>query len=343
MAKLPSHVGVDFGNHSVKAVHLDDIESSSPTLVNFGSQPTPQGVINSPDAEHMKQLIKALKQLYTASNIKNDKVVLAIPESSVFTRFLELPGIKDEEIQSAVYYEAKQYIPLPIEEVQLSYLKIGENKEKNAPRILLVAAPIKIVKLYQEIADGAGLDLIAIETESVALGRATFRALKDRHIVMLDFGADTTDMSVMSDGSLVFSQSISIGSDALTQSIINQFNFEYVQAEEYKRNYGLVPDVLEGRVAASMQPVMDSIITEVRRGIEFYKSKILMPAPNRYLLSGDGALLPGLADYISQNLGVTAEVLDPWTNIKIPNKFKEIIAKNKPSFAVSVGLALKAD
>ncbi len=343
MAKLPSHVGVDFGNHSVKAVHLDDIESSSPTLVNFGSQPTPQGVINSPDAEHMKQLIKALKQLYTASNIKNDKVVLAIPESSVFTRFLELPGIKDEEIQSAVYYEAKQYIPLPIEEVQLSFLKIGENKEKNAPRILLVAAPIKIVKLYQEIADGAGLDLIAIETESVALGRATFRALKDRHIVMLDFGADTTDMSVMSDGSLVFSQSISIGSDALTQSIINQFNFEYVQAEEYKRNYGLVPDVLEGRVAASMQPVMDSIITEVRRGIEFYKSKTLMPAPNRYLLSGDGALLPGLADYISQNLGVAAELLDPWANIKVPNKFKEIIAKNKPSFAVSIGLALKAE
>jgi len=145
----------------------------------------------------------------------------------------------------------------------------------------------------------------------------------------------------MSEGYLVFSQSISIGSDSLTQAIINQFNFEYVQAEEYKRNYGLVPDVLEGKVAAAMSPIMDSILTEVRRGIEFYKSKTLMPAPTRYLLNGDGALLPGLADYISAKLSVNTEIADPWTNIDIPKKFQEIISRSKPSFSVAIGLALK--
>lgn len=341
MAKLPNHVGIDFGNHSVKVVELSGINSASPSLVNFGSHPTPQGVINSADQDHQKQLSNALKELYAASNIKNRKAVLAIPESSVFTRFLELPGIKDEEISGAVFYEAKQYIPIPIEDVQMSFIKIGYNKDKNAPRILLVAAPRKIVDMYLGVADKAGLEPIAIETESIAMGRAMYRAIKEKHMVMLDFGAETTDMSVMSEGFLVFSQSISIGSDYLTQAIINQFNFEYVQAEEYKRNYGLQQNVLEGKVAAALAPIMDSILTEVRRGIEFYKSKTLMPSPSRYLLNGDGAMLPGLADYISGKMGVTAEVADPWVNINVPRKYVDIISKSKPSFSVAIGLALK--
>jgi type IV pilus assembly protein PilM len=343
MSVLPNHVGIDFGNHTVKAVELKNLNSPSPALVNFGSQPTPHGVINSPDSEHQKQLANALKELNAASKMKTKQVVLAIPESAVFTRFLEFPGIKEDEIQSAVFYEAKQYIPVPVEEVQMSYIKIGFNQDKNAHRILLVAAPKKVVDIYMNVADLAGLEPVAIETESIAMGRAMYRATNYRHMVMLDFGSQTTDMSVMSDGFLVFSQSISIGSDALTQAIVNQFNFDYVQAEEYKRNYGMQEGLLEGKVANTLKPIMDSILTEVRRGVEFYKSKTLMAAPDKYLLNGDGALLPGLSQYITTNLGVTAEVADPWTNIRVPGKYQDIISKNKPSFSVAIGLALKTE
>jgi type IV pilus assembly protein PilM len=341
MSKLVNHVGIDFGNHSVKAVELKDLASPTPSLINFGSQPTPHGVINSADEDHQKKLSDAIRELYSGSKIKNTKVVLAIPESAVFTRFLELPGIKDDEIQNAVFYEAKQYIPIPIEDVQMSYIKIGFNADKNAPRVLLVAAPRKIVDIYINVADKAGLEPIAIETESIAMGRAMFRATQEKQLVMLDFGADTTDMSVMSDGYLVFSQSISIGSDALTQAIVNQFNFEYVQAEEYKRNYGLMQDMLEGKVALALKPIVDSIITEVRRGIEFYKSKTLMAAPTKYLLNGDGALLPGLDAYIASSLNVSSEIADPWNNIKVPAKFESVINKSRPSYSVAIGLALK--
>lgn len=343
MAQLPNHVGIDFGNHSVKAIELDGINSKTPSLTNFGSQPTPHGVINSGDKQHQQQLADALKALYSASKIKNKKVVFAIPESAVFTRFLELPGIKDAEIEQAVFYEAKQYIPIPIEDVQLSFLKIGFNQDKNAPRILVVAAPRKIVDIYLNVSQLAGIEPIAVETESVAMGRAMFRATQEKHLVMLDFGAQTTDMSVMVDGNLVFSQSISIGSDSLTQAIVNQFNFEYTQAEEYKRNYGLVADVLEGKILTALKPVMDSIITEVQRGMEFYKSKTLMASPKNFLLNGDGALLPGLGEYISNSLSVQAQIADPFTNIKMADKFAQVIDKSKPSFSVSVGLALKSE
>jgi type IV pilus assembly protein PilM len=341
MAKLPDHVGIDFGTHSVKAVELKDISTQNPKLINFGSQTTPKGVINSEEKKDQKELADVLKKLYSDSNIKNKSIVVALPEFSVFTRFFEFPGVKKEELKDAVFYEAKQYIPVPIEEVRMSYIPIGFNEAKNAPRVLLVAAPYKIIDSYIRISELAGLDIAAIETESVALGRAMYRATNQKHVVMLDFGANSTDMSIMLDGYLVFSQSISIGSDSLTQAIINKFNFEYQQAEEYKRNYGVVPNVLEGKIHQVLSPILESIILEVSRGIEFYKNKTLAPAPTEYLLTGDGALLPGLAEYISKALHVNASIANPWTNIGIDQKFKDIISKSGPSYSVAIGLALK--
>jgi len=340
MAKLPDHVGIDFGTHSVKAVELANIEST-PRLINFGSQATPQGVINSEDKRDQKRLADVVKKLYKDSKIKNKQIVVALPEFSVFTRFLEFPGVKKEELKDAVFYEAKQYIPVPIEEVRMSYVPIGFNESKNAPRVLLVAAPLKVIETYINITEMAGLEVVAIETESVALGRAMFRATNQKHIVMLDFGANSTDMSIMMDGYLVFSQSISIGSDSLTQAIVNKFNFEYNQAEEYKRNYGVTPNVLEGKIYEVLSPIMESIMLEVSRGIEFYKNKTLSPAPTEYLLTGDGALLPGLAEYISNALHVNASIANPWVNIAVNNKFKDIISKSGPSYSVAIGLALK--
>jgi len=340
MAKLPDHVGIDFGTHSVKAVELKNV-SSTPELINLGSQLTPKGVINSEEKQDQKKLADVLKKLYDDSKIKNRNVVMALPEFSVFTRFLEFPGVKKEELKDAVFFEAKQYIPMSINDVHMSFVTIGFNEEKNAPRVLLVAAPKKIISIYTEIANLADLDLIAIETESVAMGRAMFKATQKRDLVMLDFGANSTDMSIMSNGYLVFSQSIAIGSDSLTQAIVNKFSFEYSRAEEFKRNYGLVQNVLEGKIYGALSPIVESILMEVQRGIEFYKNKTASASPSDYLLNGDGALLPGLGEFVSKYLGVNAQIANPWTGITVDNKFKDIIAKGGPSYSVAIGLALK--
>ena len=341
MSKLPDHVGIDFGTHSVKAVELSKVSSNRPQLVNLGSQITPKGVINSEDKTDKKKLVDALKKLFSSSGIKNKKIVMALPEFSVFTRFLEFPGVKSEELKDAVYFEAKQYIPMPLNEVQLSYVPIGFNKEKNAPRVLVVAAPRKIVDIYIDIAMKSGLELIAIETESIAMGRAMYKSTGSKDLVMLDFGANTTDMSIMSEGYLVFSQSIAIGSDSLTQAIINKFNFNYQRAEEFKRNYGVAENVLEGKIFEVLSPIVESIMVEVRRGVEFYKSRTLESSPKEFLLSGDGALLPGLPEYVSKSLSVNAALAQPWNNIVVGNKFKDIVEKSGASYSVSIGLALK--
>jgi len=341
MAKLPDHVGIDFGTHSVKAVELSGISTNKPTLVNLGSQVTPKGVINSEDIADQKKLADVLKRLYDASAIKNRQVVMALPEFSVFTRFFELPGVKKEELKEAVYYEAKQYIPLPLNEVQLDYVPIGFNTEKNAPRVLVVAAAKKVVNIYVNIAAQAGLDLLSIETESVAMGRAMYKSTGKNTLVMLDFGANSTDMSIISEGYLVFSQSIAIGSDSLTQAVVNKFNLDTQRAEEFKRNYGLVDNVLEGKILSVLTPIIESILVEVRRGVEFFKGRTLSIAPTDYVLSGDGALLPGLKEYVAKSLNANVMIAMPWNNIIIDKRFEDIAMKGAPSYSVAIGLALK--
>ncbi len=339
--KIPQHVGLDFGTHTVKAIELSGIDTEKQSLVNVGSQATPHGVVGSIDEKHQIQLADAVKALYDSSGIRNKRVVIALPESSVYTRFVELPGIKEDEIPSVIFYEAKQLLPISIDKVQMSAVKVGFNETQNAFQVLLVAAPKSVVNIYLDVVDRAGLDPIAVETEPVAVGRALYRAVKNEHMVMLDFGAGATDLSIIRNGFLVFSQSIPIGSDVLTQTLINQFNFDYNQAEEYKRNYGVLPDVLEGKVYSALSPVLKSIIVEINKALEFYKTKYLMQLPSKAELCGDGALLPGLADFMTQELGIESEVANPWEGIQIPEKYVNLVDKNHPSYAVAIGLAQK--
>lgn len=340
MSKLPDHVGIDFGNYSVKAVELSGIRSK-PTLVGFGSEAIPAGVLNSEEEGNQKKLSSALKSLYRGAGIRNKKVVLAIPESAVFTRYITLPGLKENELETAVFFKAKQYIPIPIEEVQMSYVILGFDEAKSSYNILLVAAPKKTIDLYLGVVAQAGLEPLAIETESIAIGRAIYKATEVKHMVALDFGSKTTDVSVMYDGKMIFSQSIAIGSDSMTQALVNQFGFEYAQAEQYKRNYGVTPNILENKIYNSLKPILDAMLVEVQRGIEFYKTTTLRPPPRDFFLAGEGALLPGLPDYIQTTFGINAKVGDPWANINVPKKLEPIVAKNKPNFAVAIGLALK--
>ncbi len=340
MSRLPDHVGIDFGNYSVKAVELHNVKST-PSLSAFGDQAIPAGVLNSDAKEHKKKLADALKSLYKSSGFRNKRVVLAIPESAVFTRYIDFPGLRESELETAVFFKAKQYIPIPIEEVQMSYIVLGYDAQQSTYNVLLVAAPKKTIDIYLDIAVQAGLETLAIETESIAIGRAMYRASQLRHMVILDFGSKTTDMSIMYEGQMIFSQSIAIGSDSMTQALVNQFGLEYTQAEQYKRNYGVSTNVLENKIHNALKPILEAMLMEIQRGVEFYKTTTLRHSPKDFLLNGEGAMLPGLSDFVKASFNVETHIADPWVNIQVPKKLQPLVEKNKPNFSVALGLALK--
>ena len=103
----------------------------------------------------------------------------------------------------------------------------------------------------------------------------------------------------------------------------------------------MVDSVLEGKILSVLTPIIESILVEVRRGVEFFKSRTLSIAPTDYVLSGDGALLPGLKEYVAKSLNANVTIAMPWNNIIIDKRFEDIVMKGAPSYSVAIGLALK--
>ena len=343
MAKLPQKIGVDFGNHMIKVVELSGNLEDEASLVAHGSHSTPFGVISNENEDYLNKLAQAVKDAVKDSGAKSKYAVAAIPESSIFSRLIDTPKVPEKEIPDVVYWEAKQYLPIPIDEVQLDYIIVNNDEQSNSMKVLIVAAPKNLVNIYVSILKKAGLEPVAMETESVAIARALAFKQESKDALIIDMGSQSTDLSIMNNARPVFSQSISTGSDAITKAIAADFNFEYVQAEEYKRNYGLDKTQLEGKIYNSAKPVMDIINSEIQKSIEFYKSKNPIGFPAKVLLIGDGAMLPGLVVYFAETLSMEVQLANPWENIGMDKTQAQSIAKGSPGFAVAVGLALKKE
>jgi len=340
---LPNFFGLDFGNHTIKVVRLRG-HYAKPALVSYGAVSTPFGVIRSENVEHQKQLADETKRLVRSLNVKTNNCVVALPESSIFTRLITIPQMKAEEVENAVYWEAKQYIPVDLDAVQLDWMEVGETKAgtTSQKKILLVAAPKSLVELYVKIAKMAGLEPIALETEAIANVRAMSNATQNSNSIILDFGAQSTDLVVMSKGSLLFSQTLSTGSDSLTKAIMQDYALSEEQAEQYKRTYGVDETQLEGKLYQTLAPVMNSIIGETKRALGFYRTHSAEDAPNSVLLVGDGARLPGITSFMKKALGVESMIGNPWNNIDLGDRFARELASGSPGYSVAVGLALKS-
>ena len=344
---LPDFFGLDIGNHSIKVAQVKRKSETQASLISLGSAATPFGVIGSENEEHKKQLADNIKSLLESAEISTKKVVAALPESAIFTRLAVFPDLADTELDDAIHWEAKQYIPLPLENVNLEFLKVGERQEAGQKKleILLVAAPKTLVTNYTALASMAGLELIALETETVATTRSiVFQKPLTDTIMLLDFGSNGTDLSVIKGKNPIFSQTLGTGSDALTKAISLDFGLDMQQAEQYKRTYGIDQTKVEGKIYKSLDPIMQVIVSEVSKTLNFFKSHFQTSIPKKILIVGDGSMLIGLPEYLTAKLSMPVEKFDPLKSLEMDKKLAESVkAVSGTGYTVAVGLALKSE
>ncbi len=345
--KLPEFFGLDIGNHTIKIAQVK-YSGDKAVLEKLGNIDTPFGVVGNEDPVAITQLADSVKEIRKATGIKTDKVVAALPESVIFSRVMEIPFTKDEgKIEETIFWEAKQHIPIPVENVQLDWLQIQEKTVEGNKmlQVLLVAAPKKIVEQYKTLADKAGLELIALETESVATARIlSYKKNYQKPLLILDFGSQGTDMSVIKGSSLIFAQSLGTGSDALTKAIANDYGIPEQQAEQYKRAYGLLEDQGEGKIANTLKPVMEIIINEINKTVNYFKAHLQESTPQGIFIVGDGAKLLGLEEYMTQRIGIPTKVANPLEQIQVPKSLQNDVDQLATvGFTVAVGLAMKTE
>ncbi len=335
-------IGFDIGSFSIKAVHLTK-KGNGFRLESIGIVLNPIGVLPGDDEASQQKVAEASKKLLSDIKLTGSRAILALAESQVYTRVVDMPVLSDAELASAIHFEAEQYIPVPIDQVNIDYEVIsrpqkGSGQEKM--QIFLVAAPKKVIERATTIANLSGIEVIGLETEMLAVARAMIPANQNVETTMLvHFGASATNISVISNGMPVLSHAIENGGSALTRTLSTELGLEFPQAEEYKRSYGLDTNQLEGKVASSLQPIVDRLLSEVQKAYQYYSNSNQQNPAKRIILTGGGALLPGIVPYMAQLLGIEVILGNSFSQIE-PSKTASI-PNDTVSFATAVGLAMR--
>jgi type IV pilus assembly protein PilM len=333
-------VGVDIGSRTIKIVELSK-EGDAWSLKGSGvigyQGVTPEHIKEEKDLVPLSQ---AIKSLYKEANISSREVNVAIPESQVFTRTIKFPPLTDQEIASAVKWEAEQYVPIPIAEAVVQHVVIERKQASTPPEVvvLLVAAPRKLVEAYVKLFQMSGITVTNAETELVALTRVL--SPQGQTVMILDFGARSTDIAIAKDGQLRFSRTIPTAGEAFTRAVAQGLGVEYQQAEEYKRAYGLSQQQLEGKIKGALDPVFRIVVDEIKKAIHYYQTEEKGEAPKSVILTGGTAGLPEALSFLSKLLGMEVVIGNPFARVSVEQEVAKSLAAFAPLYAIAVGLAM---
>lgn len=335
---MSAHIfGLDIGRSFIKVVEVDVIKNSK-ILKAAALTLTPSGGMESDSEEDLAKVSQEIKVCLKKARTGTPNCVASLSESQVISRLIEMPILTDKELGSAINWEAEQYIPLPIKEVSLQYKVITKSNQNGKMNVLLTAAPKRAVEKYLKVIKNAGLKVVGFEPESSALGRVLTKG-SDPLTIIVSLGAVSTDLVVASGGNAIFTRSISTGGSTLTRAIMSEFNLPQTQAEQYKQTYGILDDKLSGKVAAVIKPVMEILIQEILKAVEFAQSHLSANQISRVMLTGGGAFLPGLPQFLVERTGLEISIGDPWADFKKEGLILSLAGQGS-LYTVATGLAL---
>jgi len=336
---MTAHFGLDIGSFSIKAVQAEKKDKRL-RLVSLGETRTPAN-INSTIETDKQAIATAIKKLVKEAKIKTENVAIALSERDVYTQMVDLPYLSEDEIRSAIQFEAEQYIPVPLGEVELDHLILSTSPEQVKERrmeILLTAAKKQAVDQRVNLVETAGLMPVVLETEALSLVRLVNLVFGERCLV-LNLGYSSSMVLVIQDQKLELVRSINTGGEALTRALSRELGMEFMQAEQYKTAYGLEASVLEGKVAKALLPTFNVILSEVNKALGFYRQKNPRTMISTLLVSGGGAGMLGANAYLAQSLNLEVINLEPFKNFLTNEKLSKMGAKTR--FSTAVGLAIR--
>ena len=338
-------VGLDIGASSVKAVQLKR-EHGGYELARLGIAPLHPETIVDGVIMDSGTVISAVQQIFTESDIKTKDVVVAVSGHSVIVKKIKVAKMKPEELEEAIAFEAEQYVPYAIEDVNLDFQVLqGTNPDASEMDVLLVAVKKDIINDYLSIISTAGLSAVVVDVDAFALQNAfeiAYEIDRDHVVGLVNLGAALMNINILRGGMSEFTRDSALGGNRYTESIQKMLGLSYEQAEGLK-----LGGQVDGRTFEDARPAIDMVNTElageIRRSFDFFRSSSPSDTIHRVVLSGGSAPLPGLVEFLSENLEIPCEVANPLRNIKADPKLfdPQYLGVIAPQLAVSVGLALR--
>ena len=341
-------VGLDIGSSHVKVLELTQTKTGARRLVNFGMVRLPPEAIVDGAVMNTNAVVDAIRELVQRHRIKTREVVTSVSGHSVIIKRINLPVMTSEELDESIQWEAEQYIPFDVNDVNIDVQILDESgDEAGQMEVLLVAARKELINEYVSLIHEAGLVPTVIDVDAFAVENAfeLNYELPDETIALVNVGASTVNINVLRNGITAFTRDVGIGGRQVTEEIQRALNISFEEAESMKIGgderdaNAVVPEEIEGVI----RTVSESIATEIHRSLDFYLSTAAGDNLSRIYLSGGGARTPGLGTAISRLTHTPIEVLDPFRRIEIDERVfnPRYLQDTAPQACVSVGLALR--
>lgn len=336
----PPVVGLDIGSDAVKAVVLRRFRGAW-ALVGAAEAPIPDTGTSDPDA-----VAGALREVFDTLRLRRGRVAAALPGSAAIVKRLSLPAMTEAELADALPWEAEQYIPFDLADVQLDYeiLQTGSGKTTD---VLLVAAKKDRIEATTEAIVRSGRQPFVLDLEAFALFNAyeaTHGDRTDPYTLLVHAGRAGTIVCLLERGQLAFTRDIALGGQTYTDALMRDMGVEAATAERLKQpGRPIVPGVDPTQVTAVLMEVTAQIVSEISKSIDFYRASASAEKITRVVISGGASRAEGLATLLGHEFEAPVEMFDPFHKISRGGRRAPAADGDGPTFAVAVGLAMRED
>lgn len=337
-------IGLDIGSSYLKVAQLNEIRSGY-ELALFDMLPiSPELIVEGSIIDSIR-LSESLKELIKKANIKIKNVVISISgHSSVIVKRIAVPEMSEEELRESIKFEAEQYVPFDIEDVNIDFQILGPKEEIGFIDVILVAVKKDFTNEYVSVVRDAGLNPVIVDIDVFALENMygiNYEIEAGSSIALVNIGASTINMNILRDGVSVFTRDSFVGSNSHTEALQKAFNISYEDAERLKR-YETIENVKEEDARNVLTTASGEILNEVQRAIDYFRASSSHPKIDGVILSGGCALIRDFPKLLSEKIGLNIRVAEPFRNIQLSKKIdRAYIEEIAPLAAVAVGLAAR--
>jgi type IV pilus assembly protein PilM len=343
----PPLIGVDISTSAVKMVELSSTGKGSYRLEGYSIAAIPKDAIVDGNVSGLEQVSDAVKLAWKLLGSREKRTALALPSAAVITKkVLMSADLRETDMEAQVEAEANQYIPFPLEEVNIDFQIIGP-APSNADEVEVLIAAARKEKIEDRVAaaEDAGLKVIVMDVDTYATEAAYSivanqlpNSGKDQTVMIVDVGAVMMHINVLHDNKSVYIREQAFGGGQLTQEIQRRFGLSVEEAEIAKRKGGL-PDSYENEV---LQPFMQSMSTEVARALQFFTSSTQFNRVDHIVLAGGCAAIPAVDVMVQDRTQVNTIVANPFQSMSLSSRVKQQQATtDAPALIIACGLAMR--
>ena len=338
-------IGIDIGSSSVKMVHLKEVKGSY-QLAGLGLATLPSEAIVDNAIMDSSSIVDVVKGLVESQKLKTKNVATSISGHSVIIRKIQLPIMTEEEMEASIQWEAEQYIPFEISEVNLDFQILGPDaNDASLMNVILVAAKKDFVSDYVALFKECGLNPQVMDIDCFAVENVyevNYGSNEDEIVALIDMGASSMNVNVLRGGMSVFTRDIQLGGSAYNEEIQKRLGLNNEDAEIVKLG-GEVADVTAESVAEVMEDATEILTQEVQRSIDFFSATSSDEKVQKVFITGGVSKVPSVKASLESRLGVSVHVVDPWRHISFSEKDfdPEYLQAMGPVYTVAAGLAMR--